>query len=206
MRIQLVPLVTSLILALGLSPAAAATLAHTGQPRTPRRAVTNEFHGVKVTEDYRWLENWNDPKVQQWSAAQNTYTRGVLDKLPHRDDIRRRVEELDKSPSPNYYGLKKAGGWLLAMKAQPPKQQPFLVALTSPDSPTGERVILDPNRLNPKGTTAIDYFQPTHDGKLLAVSLSESGSEDGDLHLYEIATGKALKDVIPHFAYHTAGG
>lgn len=66
--------------------------------------------------------------------------------------------------------------------------------------------MLDPNVLDAKGTTAIDWFVPSLDGKYVAVSLSKGGSEDGTLHFYETATAKALTDTIGHVQYPTAGG
>src|SRR5579871_227472 len=63
-------------------------------PDTPRHPVTDEVQGVKVTDDYRWLENWDDPAVKQWSAAQNARTREYLDHLPERDAIRDRLKKL----------------------------------------------------------------------------------------------------------------
>ena len=66
--------------------------------------------------------------------------------------------------------------------------------------------MLDPNQLDAKGTTAIDWFVPSLDGKKVAVSLSKGGSEDGTLHFYETDTGKALPDTIAHVQYPTAGG
>src|SRR4029450_6805688 len=97
-------------------------------------------------------------------------------------------------------------GLLLVMKFQPPKQQPLLVTLTSAEDLKSEKVVLDPNVLDAKGTTAIDWFVPSLDGKFVAVSLSKGGSEDGTLHFYETATGKALQDTIAHVQYPTAGG
>jgi prolyl oligopeptidase len=92
------------------------------------------------------------------------------------------------------------------MKFQPPKQQPLLVTLTSAEDLKSEKVVLDPNVLDAKGTTAIDWFVPSLDGKFVAVSLSKGGSEDGTLQFYETATGKALQDTIAHVQYPTAGG
>src|SRR6266545_4483206 len=92
------------------------------------------------------------------------------------------------------------------MKFQPPKQQPVLVTLASADDLKSEKVVLDPNLLDTKGTTAIDWFVPSLDGKYVAMSLSKGGSEDGTLHFYETATGKALADTIAHVQYPTAGG
>src|SRR2546430_13699114 len=69
-----------------------------------------------------------------------------------------------------------------------------------------EKMVLDPNALDAKGTTTIDWFVPSLDGKYIAVSISKGGSEDGTLHVYEAATGKALPDAIAHVQYPTAGG
>jgi prolyl oligopeptidase len=82
----------------------------------------------------------------------------------------------------------------------------MLVTLASADDLKSERVVLDPNVLDAKGTTAIDWFVPSLDGKYVAVSLSKGGSEDGTLHIYETATAKALTDTIAHVQYPTAGG
>jgi prolyl oligopeptidase len=92
------------------------TLAALGQgplvaksPDTPRRPVTNEYQGVKVTDDYRWLENWDDPEVKQWSAAENTRTREYLDHLPARPAIKERLTQLITSASASYYDLQFRG-------------------------------------------------------------------------------------------------
>src|SRR6185295_12866956 len=53
-------------------------------PATPKRPVADQYQGVKITDDYRWLENWDDPEVKQWSAAQNARSREYLDHLPGR--------------------------------------------------------------------------------------------------------------------------
>jgi prolyl oligopeptidase len=80
------------------------------------------------------------------------------------------------------------------------------VTLVSADELKSEKIVLDPNVLDAKGMTAIDWFAPSLDGRYVAVSLSKAGSEDGTLHFYETATGKALADTIAHVQYPTAGG
>jgi prolyl oligopeptidase len=185
-----------------------AALGHAAEPAppTPRKPVTDTYHGVRITDDYRWLEDWNDPAVRKWSAAQNRHARAWLDALPHRAAIGKRVKELNSAASPDYFALRYRGGKLFALKFQPPKDQPFLITLASADEPDSAHVVLDPTRLNPKGTTTIDFYVPSPDGRLVAVSLSEGGSEEGTLHVYETATGKALDDVIPRVYGGTAGG
>jgi prolyl oligopeptidase len=174
-------------------------------PETPKKPVTDEYHGVKVTDNYRWLDNADDPDVKKWTEAQNKYTRSILDAWPGLKDLQQRVKTLLAESSPDHFDLTYRGGKLFAMKTQPPKDQPFLVTLKSLDDPGSAKVIVDPNTLNPKGTTAIDFFVPSRDGKLVAVSLSEGGSETGDCHFFEVETGKKLPDVIPRI-YVTGSG
>ena len=182
-----------------------AALAQT-PPATPKRPVTDEYQGVKVSDDYRWLENWDDAEVKQWSAAQNARSREYLDHLPARPAIRQRLKQALSASSAAYYGLQYRGGTLFAMKYQPPQQQPMLVALPSADDPAGARVIFDPNVSSAKGSIAVDFYVPSLDGKFVAAALSENGSEDSSAHVFEVATGKELSDVVPRVNFATAGG
>src|SRR5882724_8007922 len=175
-------------------------------PETPRKPVSTQYHDVTVEDPYQWLENDNDPQVKSWSDAQNQRTRQYLDKLPDRAAIEKQLTEWYAKTSPSYSPLVSRPGILFAMKFQPPKQQPLLVTLASADDLKSEKVVLDPNVLDAKGTTAIDWFVPSLDGKYVAMSLSKGGSEDGTLHFYETATGRALPDTIAHVQYPTAGG
>ncbi len=201
-----VNLFLSLIAAAGAIALSRATLAER-LPDTPTKPVTNEYHGVTVEDPYQWLENDEDSQVKAWSNAQNQRTRKYLDSLPDRAAIETRLKEWYAKTSPNYFSLvSRKPGILFAMKFQPPKQQPLLVTLASADDLKSEKVVLDPNVLDFKGTTAIDWFVPSLDGRYIAISLSKGGSEDGTLHFYETATGKALPDTIAHVQYPTAGG
>src|SRR5437868_13435504 len=174
--------------------------------QTPKKPVTDEYQGVKVEDDYQWLEKDDDPAVKSWSDAQNQKTRAYIDKLPDRAALEKQLTEWYAKTSPSYSGLVSRPGILFALKFQPPKQQPMLVTLASADDLKSEKVVLDPNALDAKGTTAIDWFMPSQDGKYVALSISKGGSEDGTLHIYETATGKALPDTIAHVQYPTAGG
>jgi len=175
-------------------------------PQTPKKPVSNEYHGTAVEDPYQWLENDEAPEVKKWSEAQSQRSRGYLDKLSDRAAIEKQLTEWYAKTSPSYFSLVSRPGTLFAMKFQPPKQQPLLVTLASADDLNSEKVVLDPNVLDAKGTTAIDWFVPSPDGKQVAISLSKGGSEDGTLHFYETATGRALSDTIAHVQYPTAGG
>ena len=97
------------------------------------------------------------------------------------------------------------GSWF-AIKDQPPKQQPMLVRLGSPDDLSGEKVLLDPNQLDPSGSTTIDFYVPSLDASKVAVSLSKGGSESGTVYVYDAASGARLSDEVPRVNGGTAGG
>lgn len=175
-------------------------------PDTPRHAVSDEYQGVTITDDYRWLENWDDPAVKQWSAAENARSREYLDHLPARSAIKQRLKELVAAGSASYYDLQFRAGMLFAMKYQPPQQQPMLVVMRSADDPASAKVIFDPNAASAKGSLAIDFYVPSFGGKYVAAALSEGGSEDASGHIFEVATGKELADIVPRVNFATAGG
>jgi prolyl oligopeptidase len=175
-------------------------------PETPKKPVTDTYHNVPVVDDYRWLEKADDPAVKTWTEAQNKTSRAFLDQCPALEPLRKRLKELLTDPSPSYGDLQVRGDLIFAMKRQPPSEQPFLISLKSVDRTDDAKILLDPNALDKKGKTAIDFYVPSHDGKLVAVSLSKGGSEEGTLHIYETATGKTLPDVIPRIEFPTGGG
>lgn len=177
-----------------------------GAIETERVPVLDTYHGIQVEDDYQWLEKTKDEKVRAWVQSQNKVAHEFLDALPGRAAIEAKLKGWYAASSPNYFGLTWRGGALFALKLQPPKQQPILVMLESADKPETEKVILDPNELDTAGTTAIDWYVPSQDGKLAAVSLSHGGSEEGALHFYRVGDSSALPDSIPRAQYPTAGG
>ncbi len=172
----------------------------------PHPVAKDIFHGVEVEDPDRWLEDWDDPEVQAWSEARNEEARALLDALPGRDVIRAELKHLLGAETESYYEFSYGGGQLFAMKNQPPKQQPFLVVMPGPDRPQEERVVVDPADIDPAGGTTIDWYVLSPDGSHVAVSMSSGGSEQGDLHFFEVATGEKLNDVVPRVQGGTAGG
>ena len=160
--------------------------------------MTATYHGVDVTEDYRWLEDASSEQTIAWTQAQHKRARAYFDGIPWRGTLRARVEQLLKADRTRYKRLLSGGGTFFALKEQTPRQQPFLVALTDLDDPSAERVVVDPDVIDPSGETAIDFFVPSPDGRYVAVSLSEHGTEDGSLHIYDAASGTLADGPIPH--------
>jgi prolyl oligopeptidase len=193
------------LLALGLLLVAAGILPG-DPPATKKRRVTDVYHGTPVTDDYRWLEDASSGDVRAWSDAQNAHARRILDGLPGVVALRRRITTILGAPTTSHSRVVRRSGTLFALRRQPPRQQPFLVAMPGPFRPDRATVIVDPSALDPKGGTAIDWYAPSPDGKLVAVSLSAGGSESGDVHVFEAATGKQVFEVVPRVNGGTAGG
>ncbi len=185
----------------------AAAVVDVPPPPTVKRPVVDEYFGDKVQDDYRWLEDWNDKQVQAWSDAQNARARKILDALPYRPEIEKRLTELLSFESPAYRAVIPRAGVFFSLKQQPPKQQPFIVVSPSltGDVDKSERVVVDPNTIDNSGGTSIDFYVPSPDGKHIAVSLSKGGSESGSVHVFDVATGKD-GDVVPRANSGTAGG
>ena len=132
-------------------------------PVSAKQAVNDTYHGVPVSDDYRWLEESGSPAVKSWTGAQNRHTRSHLDGLPERAAIAAQLTELFAKDTPSHSGLVSRPGRLFALKFQPPKQQRLLVTLASADDLASEKVVLDPNEIEPKGQvlSLIHISEPT---------------------------------------------
>lgn len=202
-RVTMLRLFSMVLAALTIGPV---LYAQSGPPPARKQPVTDELHGLEVTDNYRWLEDWSNPDTQAWSNAENSFARKYLDALPGRAELHKEVTALLSTPGGRFGALNYRGAKLFALRSEPPKDQPSLVVLESPDRVGPARVIVDPLQLDPSGRTSIDFYVPSPNGKYVAISLSKGGSESGDLHIYETATSKSLPDLISRVNGGTAGG
>ena len=179
-----------------------------GPPIARVETVEDVYHGTTVADPYRWLENWDDPAVRDWSEKQNAYTRRMLAAMPERPVVHNRIMEILKSAqSVTYNSLRLAGkSTLLAMKSDPEKQHALLVIMGADGDPSSEKALVDPNVIDQSGATSIDWYAPSWDGKLVAVSLSAAGSESGDVHVYKMPSGEETDVIIERVNGGTAGG
>jgi prolyl oligopeptidase len=171
-----------------------------------REPVTNVYHNVVVVDDYQWLENAAAPQVRNWTREENERTRDYFRTLPFREGLAQQLTQLRGEESARVSGLEEKQGRIFALRFKPPAQQPVLVQFSSLQPPALWRPVFDPNTYNTNGTTAIDWYVPTRDGRRVAISLSEGGSEQGTLHFVDTDTGKLLADEIPRVQYPTGGG
>jgi len=161
-------------------------------PAAPIKPILDIIHGTKVVDNYRWLEDGNSPETQKWVAEEMSYTRAILDPLPGRDSIHKRLTELLSIGSITAPFL--AGKHYFYTKREGMQNQPVLYVRDGLNGP--DRVLVDANQLAADGTIALDWFQPSDNGKYVAYGTSPSGSEMSTLHVIETKTGTALPDTI----------
>ncbi len=161
-------------------------------PKAKVEEVIDDYHGVKVADPYRWLENGNSPETQAFVRDELAYTRSVLDALPGRDPIHARLQQLFSIGTINE--PRPGGDYIFYSRRNGTQNQPALYVRKGVKGQ--DRVLVDVNRLAADGTVALDWFYPSKDGKYVAYGTSPSGSEVSTLHVIETATGKLLPDTI----------
>ena len=200
------PLQTCLVICLFTLAAFAQSPAIPKPPDTPKRPVTDEYQGVKVTDDYRWLENWDDPAVKQWSAAENARTREYLDHLPSRAAIKERLQQLIAASSASYYDLQFRGGTLFAMKYQPPQQQPMLVAHALGRRSRQRQGHLRSQRRSAKGSLSVDFYVLRWTASTSPSRFPKTALRTARPTFSKSPPAKELADVVPRVNFATAGG
>jgi prolyl oligopeptidase len=161
-------------------------------PQTKKVDHVDTYFGVKVPDPYRWLEDDNSAETAQWVEAENKVTFGYLDKIPYRQQVKQRLENLYNYPKftapfhrgENYFFYKNDGL----------QNQSVLYFQKGLDG-TPE-VLIDPNKLSTDGTARLGAFSLTNDGKLAVVGISRSGSDWQDYFVMEIATKKYFPDTL----------
>ena len=142
-------------------------------PATPQGPVSDNYHGTQVADPYRWMEATDAPEVKAWVAAQNELARPLLETLPQRAWIKRRLTQLW-----NYerFGVPtEAGGRYFWLRNSGTQDQSVLYVGESLADPG--RVLFDPNKTSGDATVSLARFEPSPDGKLLAYSLSDGGTD-----------------------------
>ncbi|MEM6929136.1 MAG: S9 family peptidase, partial [Myxococcota bacterium] len=175
-------------------------------PKARTESVTDTFHGTPVDDPYRWLEDADSAEVAAFTEAQNTLARAALATYPVRDALKMELTALLGAERTTHGALAFAGGRIFAMRRQPPKRQSFLVELEDLSIDAPARTLVDPDTLDADGLVSIDWYVPSPDGTRVAVSLSRAGTESGDLHIYDVATGELVEAPLPRVNGGTAGG
>lgn len=159
-------------------------------PMTRKGDQVDDYHGVKVADPYRWLEDLDSEETRQWVEAENKLTFAFLDAIPQRAAIRERLTKLWNFEK---YGVPfREGNRYFYTRNSGLQNQSVLYTVTSLDAQP--QMILDPNTLSTDGTVAVSGLQVSPDGKLLAYSLSASGSDWQEWKVRDVETSKDLSD------------
>jgi prolyl oligopeptidase len=167
-----------------------ARVARPHYPDTKKVTQMDDYHGTKVADPYRWLEDIDSPETAQWVAAENEVTFEYLRQIPQRDAIKNRLTALWNFE--RYTGVYKEGGHYFFSRNEGLQNQSVV---WTADSLNGEpRVLIDPNKLSADGTVALGGQFPSDDGKYFAYAVAASGSDWNDIKVLELPSGKELSD------------
>jgi prolyl oligopeptidase len=180
----------------GAEPATAASVPPLTYPLAPRGTQVDEYHGVKVPDPYRWMEDIDSPDTRTWVAAQGQLSREFLDSIGGRDSMTQRLRDIwnyERWSPPVRYG----GNWFFTHNDGLQNQS---VVFVMKDLRAGEvggaRLLLDPNTLSADGTVALRERAISADGRLFAYALSEAGSDWQVWRVRDVATGQDLPDTL----------
>ncbi len=181
---------------------AGSTVASAGHPETKAEPVEETLHGQVVVDQYRWLEGDNtnpenmglvNDEVAAWTDAQNQYTRDVLDNLPGRaalEDRLRELMEVSSIGSPSAYGNR----YFFSRRQG---TEPQAVRYVRDGLDGDDRVLLDPQKIDPTGLTTVSWIAPNHDGSLMAFGMYTAGDENSTLYVMDVESGQWLAEEIP---------
>jgi len=161
-------------------------------PETKAVKQVDDYHGVKVEDPYRWLEDDHSAETKAWVESENKTTNQYLSQINYREKVKQRLTELW-----NYEKMStifKKGKLFFSFRNNGLQNQSVFYSQASLlDEPT---VVLDPNILSKDGTTSLSGTSISKDGTYLAYGISKAGSDWVEIHVKNIATKEDLKDVI----------
>jgi prolyl oligopeptidase len=161
-------------------------------PQAQKADVVDDYHGVKVADPYRWLENSDTPETRQWIDAENKVTFAYLEQIPAREKIRERLTKLWDYEK---YGIpfQQGGRYFFSKNDGLQNQSVIYTMRTLQDEP---KILIDPNKLSADGTIALTSYAISEDGKYMAYGLATAGSDWQEWRVRDIDTGNDLDDHI----------
>lgn len=169
------------------------TVAHITYPETKKDTTAgDDFFGTRVNDPYRWLENDTSTETADWVKRQNEVTNAYLAKIPFRDAIAKRYEELYNFPK---VGAPFRVGDLFFISTNSGLQNQYVINVRK-GLEGKDQVFIDPNAIDPAGTTTFGLMGASNDNKYMAVGVQKAGSDWQDITVYDLTTMKQLPDVL----------
>ena len=168
-------------------------------PNAPRGTAVNDYHGIRIADPYRWLENSDSPETRLWIAQENALTNSYLATVPNTPAIKDRLAVLFSAVVyPSSLGRPAAivnkGDRYFFLRRDSGKNQPILYWMASRTATP--KPLLDPNSLSAGGTAALSTWSISNDGKLLAYGIERSGSDWQDIRFRDVDSGRDLRDKL----------
>ena len=165
-------------------------------PAAHRLDLVEDLHGRRVADPYRWLEAADGDQTRAWASSQDALLAAHRERWPGRERLRARLAELLAA------GMVSAPVWRgdrPFFMRRTAEQEHAVLLTVDPDG--AERVLLDPMRIDPSGTTTLDTWQPSKEGQLLAYQLSEGGTEESVIRVIDVVTGDQVDGPIDRARY-----
>jgi prolyl oligopeptidase len=159
-------------------------------PQTRKDDQVDDYHGTKVADPYRWLEDDNSAETARWVEAENKVTFGYLEKIPYRAQVKARLEQLFNYPK--YTAPFRKGDYLFFTKNDGLQNQNVVYVQKGIDG--APEVLLDPNKFSADGTSRLISFDVSGDGRYAAYGVSVGGSDWQEGRVIEVASKKVLSD------------
>ena len=161
-------------------------------PETRKVEQVDDYHGTRIADPYRWLEDPDSENTEAWVESQNEVTQAFFETIQSRESIRERLGELW-----NYakFGLpeKRAGRYFY--EANDGLQNQALLYVSEGLNAKG-RLLLDPNELAEDGTVDLANWEVSPNGKLVALAFASAGSDWREWRVLEVDSGEMLEDHV----------
>jgi prolyl oligopeptidase len=168
-------------------------------PKTRVDETKDTLHGVSIPDPYRWLEDQASPETRAWIDAQNAHSHALLDKLPGREALKARLEQLlnvDAVTLP----VERGGRYFFTRRNK--GQDLFTISLRRAAAGSDE-VLVDPLPLSPDKSASLVLLDVSNDGRLIAYGIRHGGEDELTVKFRDVDSGKDLTDSLPRARYES---
>jgi len=159
-------------------------------PNPRRMDQIDNFHGTKIHDPYRWMENLNDPELKKWIEDENQLTQTVLDTIPERNIFKESLEELQNYPRQGMPYIRNGKEFYFKNDGT---QDQFVLFVKENGQ---EQILIDPNEKSKDGIISISFTSLNEDGTLLAYGQSNAGSDWTDIYVMNVNSGKIHSEIL----------